>query len=98
MNFEALRVSSSGTAISRFKFQLGIDKSNPRDGQLTDPPDQIITNIDNSNASNEVLIASVSFGTTSPEDVIAHAEVYQGSGTTPVWSETWHSGQSAYGF
>jgi|GEM_PF-6384085 len=94
VNFGALHASSSGSAITRVKVQVGVDRSNPPDDQLTDPPDQILLNIDNSNPSSEVLIAGANISTNSPQNVIAHFEVYQGNQTIPVYSETWHSGNA----
>lgn len=94
VNFGGMHATSSGTAISRVKVQVGVDRSNPPDGKLTDPPDLIVLNVDNSNASNEMTIAGANISTNTPQNVIAHFEIYQGNPNIPVYSETWHSGEA----
>lgn len=86
-----VQVTSSSGPITRFKGQIGIDRSVPLDGQLTDPPDDIRVSIDNSNPSPSVTLGETTFGA-NQQNVIVHVEVYHGSGTTPVYAETWHYG------
>lgn len=94
VHFSALTATSQTTPITRFRFQQGIDRSVPRDHQLTDPPDVILTNIDNPNASMTVTIGEASISIGPGEHAISHAEVFHGAGTTPVWSSTWSSGST----